>query len=490
MNRLLQAYSQPKNVRILMLAGLALLTFASVYLAMRFRMTLLLGVPVGAVVAMQMVYSYRPLFYLMVMGVPISISYSLPGGSEMQFFSELMMIAFLVVFIINLLAGKQFRKGQRIYAFHILIALLIFWTVVTSINSTHPGRSFKFLAARMWYLAAFVFMAEKVLQDTKSIKNLLWCFLSTLLIVVLVTTLRHSLEGFSFDSSNMVSYPFYANHVIYGATVTLFVPFAWYMRQWYTPKSLLWYVLLGAFGLLLLAVAISYARGAWVTCAMLPFIAFAIQRKWFVPAVYAGIFLTILGVTYLLQDNTYYRYAPEFKKTIFHEGDLEGHLTATFEGQEMSTMERFFRWVAAIHMIEERPMLGFGPSSFNQNYKRYADDAFRTYVSDNPEQSTTHNYFLMTFAEQGIFGGLLFLFICIFMVIKGAKLYHKVSSKTHQGLLAAAILSLCVIICHSALNELIEVDKVGAMFWLNLVIIHKVEVWEEEREKEPLLKEK
>ena len=162
--------------------------------------------------------------------------------------------------------------------------------------------------------------------------------------------------------------------------------------------------------------------------------------------------------------------------------DLEGHLTATFEGKEMSTMERFYRWVAGIHMIEAKPMLGFGPSTFNQNYQRYADDAFRTYVSDNPEQSTTHNYFLMTFTEQGIIGGGLFLFIAIFMMIKGAKLYHQVDDPVHRGLLMSAVLSLFVIAAHSALNELIEVDKVGAMYWLNMVLIHKVEVWKNEKQ--------
>jgi O-antigen ligase len=34
--------------------------------------------------------------------------------------------------------------------------------------------------------------------------------------------------------------------------------------------------------------------------------------------------------------------------------------------------------------------------------------SFRTYVSDNPEKSTTHNYFLLQLAEQGIPGFLLF----------------------------------------------------------------------------------
>ena len=76
-----------------------------------------------------------------------------------------------------------------------------------------------------------------------------------------------------------------------------------------------------------------------------------------------------------------------------------------------------------------------------------------------------------------LIGGLLFLGLCLYMILKAAKLYHTVQNRDHRVLLKMALLSLCTIMLHSALNELIEVDKVGAMFWLNLVLIHKVEIW-------------
>jgi O-antigen ligase len=145
-------------------------------------------------------------------------------------------------------------------------------------------------------------------------------------------------------------------------------------------------------------------------------------------------------------------------------------------------MERFYRWVAAKNMIATRPLTGFGPSTFNQVYRQYADDAFRTYVSDNPEQSTTHNYFLMTFAEQGIIGGLLFTGLCLYMLLYAAKLYPTLEDEQLRWLLMAALLSLCTILLHSLLNELIEVDKIGAMFWLNLVIIDRIGYWHETKQ--------
>jgi len=473
-------YDQPQYWRKALLLGMAAITLTAVYFAIRLKMSLLFGIPVMAVGVLLLVYDYKPLYFLMVAAIPLSVQVELPGAAAMDMVSEPLMLVFLVVWIINLAAGKQFERNRRIYIFHIWIALILIWTFITMVTSTEFLRSFKFFLSRLWYLAAFVYMGEKVIQDEKTVRRLLWAFFIPLVLISLLTTFRHGLEGFSFESSNLVATPFFANHVIYGAGVTLGLPLGFFLFTQYSPKSLNWYIALVGMGLLLLGVIFSYARGAWITCFLMPFVAIAAIRKWLEPGIYAGIIVLALGLFYLVNDNTYYKFAPEYKKTVFHEGDLEGHLNATFEGEEMSTMERFYRWIAAFRMTADRPLLGFGPSSFNQNYKRFADDSFRTYVSDNPEQSTTHNYFLMTFSEQGFVGGVLFFGFCMYMMIKGGRLYHRVESSDRKWLLLAILMSESVIILHIFLNELIEVDKVGAMFWLGWVMMHKVEVWEDE----------
>jgi hypothetical protein len=68
------------------------------------------------------------------------------------------------------------------------------------------------------------------------------------------------------------------------------------------------------------------------------------------------------------------------------------------------------------------------------------------------------------------------------MMIKGARLYHRVESRERKWLILAILMSESVIILHSFLNELIEVDKVGAMFWLGWVMVHKLEVWEDQED--------
>ena len=463
--------------RILLLAGLALVVFVSVYAAIRYRINFLFAVPLGAVFVLQVLYNYRPLFYLLIFSIPCSMHYEVTASLSIDLVSEPLMLLFLGIMIVETLAGRMFHRKDRLYIFHLLIFLLLFWTLFTTVTSTHPLRSIKFLLAKLWYVAAFVFIAEKVITDPRALKQLFWAFFIPMILIVTGVLIRHAAEGFSFEVSNGIAFPLFANGVVYGATLALFIPWVFYARTWYTPKSLEWYILVVSTGLLLLAAFFTYKRGAWVAVGVLPFVVFALRQKWLEKLVYAGLLVAALAVVYLVKDNNFYRFSPDYKQTIWHEGDIQGHLSATFSGTEISGMERFYRWVAAKNMIAARPFQGFGPSCFNQEYKKYADYAFRTYVSDNPEQSTTHNYFLMTFTEQGFVGGLLFLVLVVYMFVKATRLYHRIHDRELRSMLLMALLSFTTIILHSLLNELIEVDKIGAMFWLNMLVIHKVEVW-------------
>lgn len=464
--------------RLMVLLILALTMALALYMVSRWKMPGLVVLPLGILFAGQLALNYRPLIFLLLASVPLSVNMEL-GSLSADLPSEPIMWLLTGIFLLNGLAGKQFSLKKKIRPFHVLIFTLFFWTLLTTLLSGFPVRSYKFLMAKAWYLIACVYMAEKLILEPGDVKRLFWSFFIPLLGVVFLITLWHAQKGFAFEESHTIVIPFFANGVIYGATLALFIPFACVALFWYSPKSLQWYVILGGILLLLVGIVLCFKRGAWLAVGMLPFLALLIWKKYFIPVTYGVLVILLISLGYLLQENRFYRFAPTYEQTIWHEGDLGGHLEATFEGKEISSMERFYRWVAAKNMIADLPVFGSGPSTFNQVYKRYADDAFRTYVSDNPEQSTTHNYFLMTFAEQGWVGGGIFVILCLYMLLKGARLIRQTASRELRLIAWMASLSLCTILFHSLLNEMIEVDKVGVMFWICLVLIHKVEIWDE-----------
>jgi O-antigen ligase len=180
-------------------------------------------------------------------------------------------------------------------------------------------------------------------------------------------------------------------------------------------------------------------------------------------------------VVWLLRDNQYLEYAPDFDKTVMH-WDLDQHLEATMSGKDLSGMERIYRWVAAKRMIEERPLLGSGPDSFYPTYFSRSVETFRTYVSDNPERSTTHNYFLMLTAEQGIPALLLFLIGLLYFFYRSYRLYLRAKEPFYRTLLFAMIMLMVVFISHQFLNDLVENNKIGILYYLLIGMLVRVDI--------------
>jgi O-antigen ligase len=179
----------------------------------------------------------------------------------------------------------------------------------------------------------------------------------------------------------------------------------------------------------------------------------------------------VIGVVYFVHENTYLDYAPNYDRTISHE-QFDNLIEATYKMEDISTMERVYRWVAAGHMAPERPLLGWGPGNFVNFYKPFAVTSFQTYVSDNPEKSGIHSYYFMTLVEQGIPGLLLFLMLLVVIFLHGERLYHRLADQPYrQQMVMTLLLSLTVIAAFLIINDQLENDKVGSFFFINLAIL-------------------
>jgi O-antigen ligase len=122
--------------------------------------------------------------------------------------------------------------------------------------------------------------------------------------------------------------------------------------------------------------------------------------------------------------------------------------------------------VAGARMSREKWLTGFGPTTFYQQYKPYTVPLFRTWVSNNPERSTVHNYFLLLLIEQGVFGLLFFLLLVGAMFWQAQKIYNRTANpfwKTTAAAIAAILWMQCTV---NFLSDLIETDKVGSVFYL------------------------
>ncbi len=157
-------------------------------------------------------------------------------------------------------------------------------------------------------------------------------------------------------------------------------------------------------------------------------------------------------------------------QTVAHT-ELADIVSSTSELKDVSTMERYYRWIAGVQMIAEKPIFGFGPGNFYHFYKAYTLSRFSTYVSNNPEKSGIHNYYLMTALEQGLIGLIIFLALIYYTIIYGEKVYHQTVERKRKDLVMAAMLSTIIIDAFLIMNDMIETDKVGSFFFFNIAII-------------------
>ncbi|MFT7587831.1 MAG: O-antigen ligase [Limisphaerales bacterium] len=214
----------------------------------------------------------------------------------------------------------------------------------------------------------------------------------------------------------------------------------------------------------------SYTRSSWISLVVALVGYFLIKKNLLKEATIIGVIIVFASSGYLLQNNRYLDYAPDFSKTIYHD-DFSDHMAATTSLEDVSSAERIYRWVAGWYMFTDKPITGFGPGNFFPHYQNYTVSSFYTYISRNEEQSTIHNYYLLSMVESGLIGSLLFWALIITALFRVQAAYQKQTSREGKNLAVALAVSLITILVNLFFSDLLEADKIGTMFYALLALI-------------------
>jgi O-antigen ligase len=449
---------------------------AMVLAAIHLDMMWLMGAPVVIALLWLAVLDFRKIYFFLLAAIPLSVEQALPGGFATDFPSEQFMWLLTVVGTLWFLKNwksvdARFLKHPISFALFLHLA----WMTVCVATSQDVYVSFKYWLAKGWYVIVFYFLAGHILTTERDYKKMLWWFFTPLLGAMLIVVFRHSLIDFSFQEVEYVMGPFFRNHVMYACSLAIFIPFVWYGTYWYKRYSAPWLVLV--FGILAFLVGINFAytRAAYVALVAAIGIYWMIRwRLMKVALLGVGIVIAIFIGFVGTRDN-WLRFSPNYERTITHTR-FTNLLEATTKLEDISTMERVYRWVAASYMIRERPGVGFGPGTFYFYYKNYTVNSFKTYVSDNPEHSGIHNYYLLMSVEQGLPGLLFFLIFSILTMLKGEQIYHQTTNKSRRRSLMAAVLCFVLIDLLMLMNDLVETDKIGSLFFLCASILVNIDL--------------
>lgn len=433
------------------------------FVSVRFQETAVVYLPFALLaILFVLFYDIKLLFFLLIFFIPFSLEYAVSGTLSTDLPDEPMMV-FLAACVILYLVYKPSAAGS--FFKHPLIQLLLLellWIIITIIFSYNSLVSVKYFLAKSWYILAFTVGAGLFIKTKRDIVLTGICYTLSMLVVMIYTLYNHASSMFSFAAANHVMHPFFRNHVNYSSLLVCILPML-YMFYHFTDryKKMMKVVV----GLVLVALFFSYARGAWLALIAGILFIYVLKRKQIKLALFSVVMAIIFFVGWLVYNDNYTRFAPDFNTTIFH-SNFEEHLVATYELTDVSNAERFYRWIAGVRMSQHELLTGYGPNNFYAHYKRFADKRFRTWVSNNEDHSSVHNYFLLLLIEQGIPGLLLFCILLFSMFIYVEKLYHRIKDDFYKKTVMAIGVILTMITTVIMLSDLIETDKIGSLFYV------------------------
>lgn len=433
---------------------------------------LLMMLPGGLLFAAWFLRDVRPVFYLLLFTLPLSFEFNVSDSLGTDLPSEPLMLLLTGALLLRILhRPAEIRIG---HVFDLLLLVHWCWLAATVCFAEIPLIALKFLLAKSWYILTFYTLARLVLTDPDRWQKAIWFILVPLALTHLIALVRFRAYDFAFADVNRVVGPFYRNHVTFAALAVVVLPYGWYLYRRLRERFLLRNLVLLMLAVILIGVQFSYTRAAYV--ALIGGIAATFLVRWrlLVPSIAVAAVVAVTFLSSMVRDNHFMNFAPDYNKTITHY-EFSDLVNATYKLQDISTMERVYRWIAGFYMVAERPWTGFGPNNFYQNYKPYTARAFRTYVSENPERSGIHSYYLMTAVEQGIPGLAIYLALIVVVLVMGERLYHRTQDVRRKALVLTALSSLVVIHLMQTMNDLVETDKVGPFFFLAMALLVQVD---------------
>lgn len=432
----------------------------------------------------QTVLGFKKIFWLALLAIPISTELTLGPTLEIHMPVEPIMIGLTLVYWIYILAHPQ-KINVKALKHPLMLVLIVHlvWMFVTMLMSNMFIVSLKFFIAKLWYITVFLAMGMQFIKDEKDFKTFFWVVYLPLLFATFSVFIRLALIDFKFEDIQTVMKPFFRNHISYSSILALFIPFAYIAIGWYKRWSFTWFFLVGAFVFTFLSIQFSYTRTAYGGLLIALGGVYVVRLKLIRIALVAATVILLAVVTFFISNNRYLEFAPNYDRTITHT-DFNSLVEATYKLEDISTMERVYRWVAAARMSQNELLFGYGPGNFYNFYKGYTVYKFQTYVSDNPEKSGVHSYFLMMLVDQGILGCLIFFMLTYAILIYGEKIYHQTKNRERRIVILSIIFSMIVIDSFLLINDMIETDKVGTFYFLMIGMLINFDLLNQKEAKE------
>jgi len=437
-------------------------------------------IPVAIVVALMYIFWLDKLMLFIILVTPLSVNIADSElGVGISLPSEPLMVGVMLLFILKTLFNGKYDKNILRHPVTIVIFINLAWLLITSITSEMPVVSFKFLAARLWFIIPFYFLGIALFKDARNITRFNWLYVLSLVVVVIYTTIHHAEYGFAEKQGHWVMKPFYNDHTAYGGILAFFLPvFLGYALSKLRSRTYRLYAMLVSV-ILLGALYLSFSRAAWVSLAVslivMFLIVYKIKFRWILSAI-----VVLITSFYLFQDQILY--SLEKNKQDSSANFIE-HVQSIYNiSSDASNLERINRWQSAFRMFYERPLLGWGPGTYQFIYAPFQRSKERTIISTNAgDLGNAHSEYIGPLSEQGIPGLLSVLSLIVVVMITGNRVYRKAKNKEVKLFSLVTMLALVTYFVHGLLNNFLDTDKASVPFWGFFAVIVAMDLYHKDK---------
>jgi O-antigen ligase len=407
-------------------------------------------------------------FYALLFFTPVSLNIIELGIEGWGLFvpTEPILLCLTLLFFYQVTQGKMSLPKEPLLFW---VFGYFTWLIITTITSEMPLVSAKYVLSRAWYvLPCFLWMIQ-MLAKGLSLRKLFLLYFIPLLGVIIFTVVRHSFHGFDKDSAHWVMEPIFRDHTIYGAALALVFPFV--LLQQFSKRHSAFLRFFYAVGLVVLTVGLvlSYTRAAWLSIVGAAMIGVVMWLRIPFKTVLA-LFLIFGGLTFYYFDDIQVALKGNKKESSDR---IDEHIKSISNvSSDASNLERLNRWHCAMAMFEERPIVGWGPGTYQFLYAPFQRAEDKTIISTNRgDGGNAHSEYLGPLAEQGVMGGLLFSALVIITSSLAFQLFQNEQHYEERLMIMGVFLGLMTYFIHGALNNFLDADKVAVPFWMFLAFL-------------------
>ena len=441
-------------------------------------------IPIVLILVLLFFFALDKVLYIITFCTPLAINLrDFDDRLSLSLPTEPLLFGALIFFFIKLIFERQYDIKVLKHPVTIAIIINLLWMFITALTSELPLVSFKFLISRLWFVVPFYFVAIILFKNMNNIRIITWMYAIPLVIVIIYSTYRLFIWSFDEQAAHWVMDPFYNDHTAYGAAIALFIPvFAAFLLDKHYNRTMKLFAGMVLF-FLIVGLLCSFSRAAWISVLA----ALVIAGLVFLKIKFRWIFLTgiIILAVFLYYQNDILMKLEKNKQDS--SANLVEHVQSISNiSSDASNLERINRWQSALKMFKERPVLGWGPGTYQFVYAPFQQTKDKTIISTNAgDKGTAHSEYIGPLSESGLLGMLSILAIVIVISITAIRVYKQAKNPETKILALSYFLGLVTYFIHGTLNNFLDTDKSSVPFWTFAAAIVAIDVFHHRQANSP-----